>query len=149
MSAVSRIMIARAVLLAVFLIPIGQSSLRGLTHVLTCRRQVSTPFQIMVIEGETVIISSTELSAEGEPLCGGLSVDLSADTVGDGELELTIPISNQTGADWSGSVELEVEGTRIPLDLGRVDAGETRRRRIVIQLESDEVNLTGSLLVGP
>lgn len=145
----SQAVLARAVLLAVFLIPIGQSSLRGLNHVLLCSRQVETPFEVMIIQGQAVVISATELRPGESGLCGGLSVNLAASVLADGRLEVTIPIENHTENDWYGSVELKVMGVRIPLDLGQIDAGETRRREITIDVPAEDVKVEGSLLVGP
>ena len=43
--------IAIVALLAVFLIPVGTSSLRGLTHVLTCEAEVEKPFSVIFEDG--------------------------------------------------------------------------------------------------
>src|SRR3546814_14502045 len=70
-------------LLAVLLIPIGTSSLRGLTHILTCQDDSATPFSVVVPdEGPPTISSSTviERPAPGEAprdqICVGLTLDL-------------------------------------------------------------------------
>lgn len=48
--------IALVALIGVFLIPIMSSSLRGLTHVLTCEGSVETPFSVVVEEGTDPIV---------------------------------------------------------------------------------------------
>src|SRR3546814_7832459 len=45
-----RAQVALVGLLAVLLIPIGTSSLRGLTHILTCQDDSATPFSVVVPE---------------------------------------------------------------------------------------------------
>src|SRR3546814_12466213 len=78
-----RAQVALIGLLAVLLIPIGTSSLRGLTHILTCRDRSATPFSVEVPEtGPPIISSSTviERDPSGEVIsnevCGGLTLDL-------------------------------------------------------------------------
>lgn len=148
--AVLRTAFARVLLLGVFLIPIGLSSLRGLTHVLTCRDQVAAPFQVIIVEGEAVVTSAEVLTPGGPALvCGGLDLELTAATRPGGVVEVTVPIRNATDADWYGSVQLDVAGIRLPVDLGRVDAGETRRRRVELRLPEGTTEFSGTLLVGP
>lgn len=78
-----RAQVALIGLLAVLLIPIGTSSLRGLTHVLTCRDRSATPFAVEVPEdGPPVISSSTVIERDpsgdvvSNEVCGGLVLDL-------------------------------------------------------------------------
>lgn len=145
-----RLLVARVLLLGVFLIPVGLSSLQGLTHLLTCREQVAAPFQVFLIDGRAVVTAAQELAPGGSGLlCAGLEVDLAAAVVGPGQVEVTIPIRNATEVDWRGSVELDVAGVRIPVDLGQVDAGETRRRQVTLTLPDGTVEFSGALLVGP
>src|SRR5690606_7818095 len=73
-----RAQVALIGLLAVLLIPIGTSSLRGLTHILTCREASATPFSIEVPEdGPPVISSSTVIERDpsgeiaSDEVCGG------------------------------------------------------------------------------
>ncbi len=150
MPAAFRTAFARVLLLGVFLIPIGLSSLRGLTHLLTCREQVAAPFQVIIVDGQAVVTSAEVLTPGEEALiCGGLDLELTAATRPDGIVEVTVPISNRTDADWYGSVQLDVAGIRVPVDLGRVDAGETRRRRVELRLPDGTTEFSGTLLVGP
>ncbi len=150
MPAALRTALARVLLLGVFLIPIGLSSLRGLSHLLTCREQVAAPFQVLIIDGQAVVTSAEVITPGDEGLvCGGLDVDLTAATRPGGVVEVTVPIRNLTEADWRGSVQLDVGGTRVPVDLGRVDAGETRRRQIELRLPEETAEFSGVLLIGP
>lgn len=150
MPAVFRSLVARVTLVSIFLIPLGLSSLRGMNHVITCRDPMEAPFQVLLIEGSAVIISAQQLeNGAAASICGGLSVELSAALEPDGRVAVSIPISNLTSADWFGSVQLVVSGTRIPIDLGRVDAGETRRRRVSLALPDGTTEFSGVLLVGP
>lgn len=149
-TAATRLAIARVLLIGVFLLPIGFSSLRGLAHVLTCSEQVAAPFQVLLIEGEAVVTSAQQLEAGGgQLLCGGLAVELTAAAEPGGRVEVTVPISNTTDADWFGSVELDVAGVRFPVDLGRVGAGETRRQRLELRLPDGTTEFSGVLLIGP
>jgi hypothetical protein len=98
-----RAQVALIGLLAVLLIPIGTSSLRGLTHVLTCRDRSATPFAVEVPEdGPPVISSSTviERDPSGEvvskEVCGGLVLDLVMGTRDDTSTEVTLLITNNS-----------------------------------------------------
>jgi hypothetical protein len=145
-----RTMLARVLLLGVFLIPVGLASPRGLSHVLTCRAQVAAPFQVILIEGQAVVTAAQQLEpGDAALLCRGLDVDLTAAVVGPGRVEVTVPVRNTTESDWHGSVQLDVAGIRIPVDLGQVDAGETRRRQVTLDLPDGTVEFSGALLVGP
>src|SRR5688572_360647 len=98
-----RAQVALVGFLAVLLIPIGTSSLRGLTHVLTCREEAATPFAIEVPEdGPPVISSSTviERPESGEApsgeLCGGLVLDLAVGSHADERAEVEVTITNNS-----------------------------------------------------
>src|SRR5215210_2240361 len=96
------------VLLGVFLIPITVSSLRGLTHVLTCDQDVRTPFTVQT--GGNASITSSARFTRGEPagLCGGLRLNMSVGARGPGKVRITLPITNESKYAWKGSVELKL-----------------------------------------
>ena len=142
--------IAFATLFAVFLIPIALSSLRGLSHTITCREPVETPFQVLLFpDAPPIVTGSAVVDPDGGSLCGGLGLDLSVGVLPDGRVEVEIPLDNPTSADWFGTVQLEVAGTRVPVDLGKVEAGGTRIERVALRLPEGTTEFDGSLLVGP
>ena len=142
--------LALAVLAGVFLIPVGLSSLRGLTHILTCSEPVAAPFQILMSDAGPVLTGATTLTPEEVGgLCGGLVVDMSVAQAGPGRVALTIPITNLTDAEWMGTVQVSVAGQSIPVDVGRVGSGETRAETLVLRLPEGSVEVDGSLLIGP
>ena len=74
-----RAQVALIGLLAVMLIPIGTSSLRGLTHILSCQGNNDTPFSIDVPEDGPPIVSSSAVitrdpdgGVPDDQLCGDL-----------------------------------------------------------------------------
>ncbi|HEV3475027.1 MAG TPA: hypothetical protein VG602_06655 [Actinomycetota bacterium] len=149
--------IALFVLMTMFLIPVSVSTLRGLTHVLTCQAQVATPFSLILQEEQqpTVISASRiERQPEGEEqvtgrLCGGLSVDLRARSIGPGEVEMHVPITNHTNFPWQGTVLFQVGKTAIPIDVGSVGPGKTASDVVNFSLDPGQHEVTGSLLIGP
>lgn len=150
MPPVLRSRLALAAMFGVFLVPIVLSSLRGLTHVLTCRERVETPFQVILGPGPAVITGATSIQAGGPTaLCGGIQVALSVAIAEDGRIEVAVPITNQTGDDWYGTVQLDVAGTRLPVDLGKVGAGETHTEVVRLRLPEGTTEFSGSLFVGP
>lgn len=149
--ALLRSRLALVVLFVVFLIPVTQSSLRGLTHVLSCTERVDTPFQVILLEGEEPIVTgSSVITADGPAtLCGGLDVQIGVGPSDSADIEVVITVDNQSENDWFGTVELGVVGTRIPVDIGRIDAGSGEERRIALKLPEGVTEFGGSLLVGP
>lgn len=150
--------LALLVLLGTFLIPLSTSSLRGLTHVLTCRQQEEVPFTLIVPEsGEPVIVSSTTLerppSGEVDPVddgvCGGLSFDLAVGPRPDGKLDLVLPIANDSDFDWRGTVRLRLGSDVIPIGIGAVRHGQTEEETITVDLGPGQHQVQGSLLLGP
>src|SRR3546814_12355066 len=116
-----RAQVALVGLLAVLLIPIGTSSLRGLTHILTCQDDSATPFSLVVPdEGPPTISSSTviERPAPGEApsdqLCGGLTLDLVMRATGTNRAELSLAIANESAYGWRASVHLRPPATLLP-----------------------------------
>lgn len=138
-------------LLGAFLIPIGMSSLRGLTHVLTCKEAAETPFTLITPEGmEPQLLSSSRITADTEEfLCGGLSLNMGARSKGPGRVDMILPITNHSEYLWQGTVTLVVGDTSIPADIGKIPAGETRTDTLELTLEPGELEVNGSLLIGP
>lgn len=143
-------------MLGAFLIPIGMSSLRGLTHVLTCKEAAETPFTLITPEGmEPQLLSSTRLDVGDEDfLCasgegGGLSLNMAARSQGPGKVDIILPISNTSDFEWQGSVTLVVGETSFPVRIGKIPGGETRTDTIPLELDAEETEVNGSLLIGP
>lgn len=156
MPSILKSQIALVALLAVFLIPIALSSLRGLTHVLTCAEEVSTPFTVIFDEGEALVLSSTAIVAGDEPtLCGGLVVDMQASTVGADQADLVLFVSNRSDYDWRGTVTVALGDpgilgeVLIPVPIGSVGAGESASETLMVTLGEGSHELSGRLLVGP
>lgn len=143
--------IATYVFVAIFLVPLGLSSLRGLGHTLTCSAAVESPFQVILDEGTApVLTSATVLSADEPPtLCGGLRVNISISTDDSGRVAVILPIQNSSPHDWHGTVQLDIEGTRIPVSIGKVPANSTSSETIRLRLPDGATEFDGSLLVGP
>ena len=152
-----RAQVALIGLLAVLLIPIGTSSLRGLTHVLTCRDRSATPFSVDVPDdGQPTISSSTviERAPSGEvasrEVCGGLILDLVMGSRTDNRADMTLHITNNSDYGWRGSVQLRLGDTPIPVDIGEIAAHSTEEDDIELRLESGRrYEIDGSLLIGP
>ena len=138
-------------LLGAFLIPIGMSSLRGLTHVLTCDEQVKQPFELIILpEGDPIVTSSTRLQRGQEAgLCGGLEVNMQARIRGENEIAMIVPIKNNSDELWRGTVKLSLGRTSIPVGIGEIEAGATEQDTLEFDLEEGTHQLNGSLLIGP
>lgn len=143
--------VALVLLLGAFLIPIGMSSLRGLTHVLTCREQVETPFSLIVPEeGQPLVTTSTRLErGQKRSLCDGLRLNISAAISPSGAISMTVPIENRSDDEWRGTVELVLDGTSIPVDIGAIAPGRTESDTVELELDPGSHQLEGSLLIGP
>ena len=152
-----RAQVALIGLLAVLLIPIGTSSLRGLTHILTCKDQSATPFSVVVPEeGAPTISSSTviERTPEGEPpsneICGGLMLDLIMGAATTNRAEMTLAITNNTDYGWRGSVQLKLGDTTVPIDIGGIESGQQASDTFELRLDRGRTyEIAGSLLIGP
>jgi hypothetical protein len=137
-------------LVIAFLIPIGMSSLRGLTHVLTCRERVRTPFTLIIPElGAPEAVTSTRIHRDDASICGGLSLDLGTRVKGPDELAMVIPITNESEYLWQGTVQLDLDGTAIPVRIGRIPSGATGSDTVSFDLERGSHEVSGSLLIGP
>jgi hypothetical protein len=143
--------VALAALIGVFLIPIVGSSLRGLTHVLTCSGEVETPFTVVIEDGlDPIVLSATRLVAgEAEGLCGGISVRFQARAVGGDRIALTLVLLNDTADPWRGTIGLELGRATIPISIGLVGSGRQEAETIVLRLNEGESEIAGSLLIGP
>jgi len=152
-----RAQVALIGLLAVLLIPIGTSSLRGLTHILTCRDRSATPFSVDVPESGPPTISSSTVIERGPggevrtgEVCGGLALDLEMGSRTRNRADVTLHITNNSRFGWRGSVQLRLGGTAIPIDIGEIPAHGTATDRAELRLESGRTyEIEGSLLIGP
>ena len=152
-----RAQVALIGLLAVLLIPIGTSSLRGLTHILSCQDRSATPFSIDVPEdGVPTISSSTVITRDpsGEvaspEVCGGLILDLEMGSRREDHADMTLRITNNTEFGWRGSVKLQLGDIPIPIDIGEIDAGTTEEDTFELRLDAGRrYEVEGNLLVGP
>ncbi|MGH2730709.1 MAG: hypothetical protein ACRDJI_08890 [Actinomycetota bacterium] len=135
----------------IFLIPLGMSSLRGLTHVLTCSREVRTPFLVIVpAGGEPVVTTSARIEAGGKAgVCGGLMLDMAARLDVEEKISMVLPITNTTDHPWRGTVRLAVGETSVPVDIGIIDPGATETDTITLKLGDGIHEVNGSLLIGP
>lgn len=147
----TRSRVALLALMAVLLIPVGMSSLRGLTHILTCEELIPTPFTLVVPdEGPPTILSSLALEAGGEEgLCGGLVTDIRVGPTAENDARVTLLVSNQTDFAWRGTVQLRLRGATIPVDISRISPGTTAKDSVVVRLKPGENEIDGGLLVGP
>lgn len=144
--------LALVLLLGVFLIPIGVSSLRGLTHVLTCDEEVATPFTITIPEtgGPPSIASSQQFTRDQlDGQCGGLFLNMAVSQTEPDEIQVTLPIENRSEETWRGTIELDLNGTKVPVDIGEIKAGERATDTIDVSLRKGTTALEGSLLIGP
>lgn len=143
--------LALLALIGVFLIPIGMSSLRGLTHVLTCKESAETPFTLITPRGQPPeLLSSSRIEADDEEfLCGGLSLNMGARAEGPGRVAMVLPITNNSEYVWKGTVTLVVGGTSIPASIGEIPPGETREDVLELDLDPGTREVNGSLLIGP
>lgn len=152
-----RAQVALIGLLAVLLIPIGTSSLRGLTHILTCRDKSATPFSVEVPEtGPPIISSSTVIERDpsgdvaSHEICGGLTLDLVIGSRAEDRADVTLLITNNSDFGWRGSVQLRLGSTPIPIDIGEIAAGSTATDDFELRLDAGRrYEIEGSLLIGP
>ncbi len=133
----------------VFAIPVATSSL---THVVTCKEDVTTPFTLIVSEtGQATLLSSVALSRERPTLevCDGLTLNMRASSEGGGLVRMTLPITNTSRYTWKGTVRLLLAGTSIPFRIGEIKPGSTATDSVEISVPRGTHELSGSLLVGP
>ncbi len=139
-------------LLGIFLIPLATSSLRGLTHVLTCEADVEATLVIdNSVDDDAVLLSADTITAdEAVGLCDGLVVDLQLASTSDDEAIVAIAVTNNSDDDWQGSIELEFSGVAVPVAIGAIDAGQTSTDTVSLTIESGrDYEISGTLLIGP
>jgi hypothetical protein len=141
-------------MLGAFLIPIGTSSLRGLTHVLTCEEEAKAPFAVVFEEGQApTILSATGQITSDEPvekkICGGLALDISVSEADPGHVAVHVAIKNTGEFDWRGTVALKAGKATVPVDIGSIKRGVTERETVDVRLRPGTTQLDGSLLIGP
>ncbi len=143
--------LALVTLLGVFLIPIGASSLRGLTHVVTCSKAAEIPFTINLPQEGPPSITSAVLLERGEEseVCGGLRLRPSVGLSGTDKVRVGLAIVNSTDFSWKGSAELHVGDTAIPVRIGRIGAGATESDTLEVSVDRGTHELKGTLLIGP
>ena len=156
MSSILRSRVALVAMMGAFLIPIGMSSLRGLTHVLTCKKEAQTPFTIILEEGQppTFLSSTGVITADeeekSERVCGGLELDLGVSQGGKPDaVRVHVPITNTGTFEWRGTVALKAGKTTIPVDIGSIKPGVTEKDTVQVSLRRGSTQLNGSLLIGP
>ena len=152
MPSVLRAKMALVALFAILLIPIYTSSLRGLTHVLTCEEQTDAEFAVQVDdEGQAILSSSQVITRETDrSLCGGLVVDFIVGTVEPGEVEIEMSITNTSEDDWHGTVGLEFDGIDIPVGIGAIEAGGVASETVAARISNGRAYvIEGRLLIGP
>ncbi len=138
-------------LLATFLIPIGLSSLRGLTQVVICEEEQRRPFTLVIPErGNPTLATSTFLErGKQQRLCGSLELNMQARPRGRDKVEMLLPITNTSRFLWRGTVRLQLGQTSLPVAIGEIPAGPTARDEVEFRLDPGTHDLSGSLLVGP
>jgi len=152
-----RAQVALIALLGVLLIPIGTSSLRGLTHILTCQEAAATPFTIQVPEdGPPSIQSSSTIERDPDgkvqdaSVCGGLTLDVLIGSETEERASVTLSITNGSEYGWRGTVQLQLDDIDIPIDIGEIRAGETATDEFELRLDAgSSYEIEGDLLIGP
>lgn len=139
--------------MSVFLIPISQANLSGLTHVLTCKEQIEQPFTVVIPSkgGEPALLSSLRITQDEDEssLCGGLMVNPRVTTRGSGTIVMVLPVVNKSVYPWRGTITLRLGDTSIPVGIGEVAAGETRSEKVPFDLKEGTFELNGALSIGP
>lgn len=133
------------------MIPAASSSLRGLTHVLTCREEIRTPFTLSLGgEGGPVVTTSTRIRlGDTDTLCDGLRVEIGARQITTQRIVMVVPITNTSEFPWRGTTHLRLGDLMLPVDAGEISAGQTVTDRIELNLPPGEHALDGALLIGP
>ena len=152
MPSILRSRLALFAILGAFLIPIGMSSLRGLTHILVCEDRFQQPFTMVVgPDGRAEILSSLRITKDpqSDQICGGLTIEPRARTDDDGRVAFTLPVKNNTDYYWRGTLAVQLGDTRIPLDVGEVGPGSTASDTVRFRLGEGQHEVDGSLMIGP
>lgn len=144
--------LASLALTAIFLIPLGMSSLRGLPHVLACAEETGTPFTVVsAADGQEPVILSSQVIERGDDplLCGALRVEMGAHVVGSDRIEIEFPVTNDADVPWRGSVQVMIDRQTVPLHLGTIGPGETVVDRVQLRPSDTRHEVRGTLLIGP
>jgi hypothetical protein len=151
MPPILRSRIALLALMGAFLIPIAMSSLRGLTHILSCQEQSKQPFTVIVPKnGPPEVISSSRITrGQTNELCGGLVLDNSARSKAANEITMVLSITNKTKYGWRGTVSVAVGDTKIPVDIGTIEPHQTVTDSVDFHLDEGTQEVGGELLIGP
>jgi len=152
-----RAQVALICLLGVLLIPIGTSSLRGLTHILTCQQAAAAPFTVQVpedgppsIQSSSTIERNPDGSVPDTSVCGGLTLNLSMGSQEEDRADVVLAITNDSDYGWRGSVQIRLDDVDIPIDIGKIGAGETATDEFELRLdEGSTYSVKGDLLIGP
>ena len=138
-------------LFGIFLIPLGLSSLDGLTHITTCHAGTRAPFTLQIpASGDPLVTSAATLTPEdANGLCGGLTLDMAVAPDRPGHVRVTLPITNNTRYTWRGSVKLAVRGTSVPVGIGEIEPGETKADSVSVKIGTGTHTVRGTLLIGP
>lgn len=118
---------------------------------LTCNEEAEIPFTLVVPErGDPVIVSSRVIErGQPEGVCGGLVLDMGVGPSTPGRVVLRLPITNRTDFDWHGTVRVRFGDAVIPVDIGEIKAGGTGVDTLDVKVSPGELEVEGSLLIGP
>ncbi len=149
-----RARIAAATLLGILLIPLTTSSLRGLTHVLTCSDEIQATLSVDTTAIDDTVLLDADSVTRGDDtdpgLCGGLVVTMELASSTTERADVLVSVRNDTTVDWRGSIELRLDGTPIPISIGRITAGETETDTIELRVRPGRTyDIEGTLLIGP
>ncbi len=148
-----RARLAMATLLGIFLIPLTTSSLRGLTHLLSCTDEVPAVLSVDTTDGTNTVLlgaDSTTREEADSTLCDGLDVTLQLSSATAQRADVEVQVTNGTETDWQGSMELRLASTVIPVSIGRIDAGATESDTVSLTVDAGRsYEITGTLLIGP
>jgi hypothetical protein len=119
--------------------------------VTTCRAAIRAPFTLEVPEhGDPLVASAATLTrADSSGVCGGLSLDMNVAADRPGHVRVTLPITNNSGDAWRGSVKLVVAGTSVPVGIGEIAPGQTRAESVSVKIAPGTHEVGGTLLIGP
>ena len=142
---------AFTIILGVFLIPTTLSSLRGLTHVITCAQPNTQPFTISTSRAGASVITSSAVLTRARPavLCGGLVLNIGVRSERPGFVRVVMPITNRSKFTWRGTVRLAIGRASVPISVGEIRPRSTTTRTVEVRVKAGETHLDGRLLVGP
>jgi hypothetical protein len=138
-------------LVAVLLIPLGTTNLRGLHHLVSCTEELDQTFAVTAVDADRAIITGSTSVVREPPTgkCAAVSMNMRVRSDGRGFILITLPVTNETDRSWSTSVKLKIDGLTTSVSVGRVPPGETRSKQVRIRLTRELQSITGTLLVGP